>query len=90
MTSSVGTLAQEALRTLEEGADRFRRFVDSPQGRRLRRLVAGMLIVSAPMLFKVPVLRRSKILRLVELAGGAAVVVRIAEAIRDHEFAAGR
>lgn len=60
-------------------------FLDSPSGRRLRRLLAGAAIVVAPLLSCLPVLKRYPLLRALELAGGAALVVKFAEALRDRK-----
>jgi hypothetical protein len=65
-------------------------FMDSPAGRRLRRVLAGAAIVAAPLLFRLPVLKRYPLLRALELVGGAALVVRFAEALRDWEPASRR
>jgi hypothetical protein len=60
-------------------------FLDSPAGRRLRRLLAGAAIVGAPLLFRLPLVKRYPLLRVLEVAGGAALVVKLAEALRDWE-----
>ena len=60
-------------------------FLDSPAGQRLRRRIAAGLIVSVPLVMRIPGLRRTPIGRFVEIAGGATVVVKIAELIRDWE-----
>jgi hypothetical protein len=65
-------------------------FLGSPAGRRLRRVLAAAAIVGAPLLFRLPVLKRYPLLRALELAGGAALVVKFAEALRDWEPAARR
>ena len=65
-------------------------FLDSPAGRRFRRFLAGAAIVGAPMLFRLPVLKRYPLLRALELAGGAALLVKFAEALRDWEPTARR
>jgi hypothetical protein len=65
-------------------------FLDSPAGRRLRRLLAGAAIVGAPLLFRLPVLKRYPVLRVLEVAGGAALLVKFAEALRDWEPGAER
>jgi hypothetical protein len=65
-------------------------FLDSPAGRRFRRLLAGAAILGAPMLFRLPVLKRYPLLRALELAGGAALLVKFAEALRDWEPTARR
>jgi hypothetical protein len=60
-------------------------FLDSPAGRRVRRVVAAGLIISVPLVMRIPGLRRSPIGRVVELVGGSALVFKLAEAIRDWE-----
>ena len=65
-------------------------FLDSPAGRRMRNMIAGAAIVGAPLLFRLPILKRYPLLRALELLGGAAIVVKFAEALRDWEPAARR
>jgi hypothetical protein len=65
--------------------DEVIRFLDSPAGRRLRRIVATGLIVSAPIVMRLPGLRRTPLGRAIELVGGATLVVKLAELIRDWE-----
>jgi hypothetical protein len=65
-------------------------FLDSPAGRRFRRLLAAGAIVAAPLLFRLPLLKRYPLLRALELVGGAALVVKFAEALRDWEPTARR
>jgi hypothetical protein len=84
--------AESPLTRLKEFADRanvsfdeFLTFLDSPTGRRLRRALATGLILSVPLVTRIPGLRRSPIGRAIELVGGTALVVRLAEAIRDWE-----
>jgi hypothetical protein len=79
---------------LEELADRVDasveevlEFLDSPAGRRLRRMLATGLIVSVPFVMRIPGLRASPIGRLLTVTGGATLVVKAAEAIRDWERA---
>lgn len=66
-------------------ADEVLAFLDSPEGRRLRRIVATGLIVSVPMVMRIPGLRRTFIGKALELTGSAALVVKLAELIRDWE-----
>jgi len=75
---------------LEVAVQEVETFLDSPAGRRLRRVLAGAAIVGAPLLFRLPVLKRYPLLRALELAGGAALVVKFAESLRDWEPAARR
>lgn len=60
-------------------------FLTSPAGRRLRVVLAGALIATAPLVFRVPGLRRYPLIRALELIGGAALVVKFAETMRDWE-----
>jgi hypothetical protein len=74
-------VGREARALLEE----TRAFLGSPEGQRLRRTIATGLIVAAPLVTRLPVFRASRLGRLVGLAGGAAVIVKIADLIRDWE-----
>jgi hypothetical protein len=74
-------IAERASVTLDEMLE----FLDSPAGRRMRKVVATALIISVPLIMRMPGLRRTPIGRVVELVGGTALVVRLAEAIRDWE-----
>jgi hypothetical protein len=60
-------------------------FLESPSGRRLRKYVATGLIVSVPLIMRIPGLRKTFIGRAVEMVGGAALVIKLAELIRDWE-----
>ncbi len=77
-TRRVGDRIEVAVQDVED-------FLDSPAGRRLRRLLAGVAIVGTPLLFRLPVLKRYPLLRALEIAGGAALLVKFAEALRDWE-----
>jgi len=63
----------------------LRAFADSPAGRRLRRVLAASLMLTAPLLFRIPGLRRYPLVRALELLGGAALVVKFAETLRDWQ-----
>ena len=65
--------------------DELLEFLDSPTGQRLRNALAMGMIVSVPVIMRIPGLKRSPLGRLVEFAGGAAIVMKIAEVIRDWE-----
>jgi hypothetical protein len=66
-------------------AAQARAFLGSPAGVRFRRLVAGGAILTAPLLFRIPLLRRYPLLRALEAIGGAALVIKAAEALRDWD-----
>lgn len=57
----------------------------SDAGRTLRRWLAGGVIVLAPMIFRSPGLRRYPLFRALEVIGGVALVIKLAEALRDWE-----
>jgi hypothetical protein len=82
--SNVERIKQLAERA-DVAADELLDFLDSPAGKRLRNVLAGAVIVSVPLIMRIPGLRRSPLGRLVALTGGGAIVVGIAEAIRDWE-----
>jgi hypothetical protein len=75
----------EARRLYRVAEDRAKRFAASEHGRALRRYAATGLIAAAPVVVSMPVLRRTRLGRLVEVAGGAALIVAVAEKIRDWE-----
>jgi hypothetical protein len=80
-----GGLLDEALRMLDEGVTDLRRYMASPEGRELRRRLAQVAIVAAPLLFRLKFVRNHPVGRLLGLVGGAAIVVKLAEALRDWE-----
>src|SRR4029450_1379723 len=69
---------------VDDGADEVRRWLATPQGRFLRSLTARLLIVSVPLIVRHPFFK-TPIGRLVELAGGAAILIKLAELLRDWE-----
>ena len=77
------------IRTVPETIGRRRqdalRFLGSPAGKRWKRRTAWVLVVALPLAFRIPVLRKHWALRLLELAGGAAILVKLGEAVRDWE-----
>ena len=68
-----------------QGVDTARVFLASPNGRRARAALAGAVILAAPLVMRLPAVRAHPVGRLIALAGGAAVLVKAAEAIRDWE-----
>ena len=75
----------EIAERLDTSVEELLAFLDSPAGRRLRSMLATGLILSVPLVMRIPGLRRSPIGRLVEVAGGTAIVMKLAELIRDWE-----
>ncbi len=66
-------------------ADDVRAFLSSPAGVRFRRGLAVGVIVAAPLVFRIPGLRRYPLFRAIEAIGGVALIVKAAEAIRDWD-----
>ncbi len=71
--------------TARHSADALKEYLASPGGRRARAVLAGALIVAGPKVFRLPVIRRLPGIRIVEIVGGVALVVAVAERIRDWE-----
>jgi hypothetical protein len=66
-------------------AEEVARFLSTPAGSRMRGILAAGIILAAPAIFRIPGLRRYPLIRALEILGGAALIVRFAEALRDWE-----
>jgi hypothetical protein len=66
-------------------ADEILEYLESPAGRRVRRVLAAGLLVSVPFVTRIPGFRHSPLGRVIELAGGTAILIKLAELIRDWE-----
>ena len=79
---------EQLVRELEDavvaGVDATKAWLDSPQGRRYREVAARALVVSAPIILKHPFFK-TPLGRVVGLAGGTALVAKVADVIRDWE-----
>lgn len=69
---------------LDQGVDEARLWLATPTGRRVRALAAQLLIVSAPLVLRHPFFK-TPVGRFVELAGGTALLIKVAEIVRDWE-----
>ena len=78
-------LFAEAMEVLGSGAEAMRAWLATPQGKRFRQLFARVLILGSPLIFRMRFLKVSPVGRLIEFAGGAAVLIKLAEIIRDWE-----
>jgi hypothetical protein len=76
---------ESARQRIELAADDVRAFLASPAGVRFRRYLAVGVITMAPLVFRIPGLRRYPLLRILEAVGGVALIVKAAEAIRDWD-----
>ena len=82
-------MARELEASLERGADQARAWLVSEQGRRYRAYAAGVLVLVAPAIMKHPIFR-TPLGRIVQVAGGAALLKRVADLIQDWEPATPR
>jgi hypothetical protein len=80
-----GEVAREFRREARTVVEDARAFLASPEGQRVRKIVAAGLIASAPFVSRVPAFRATRLGRLVGLAGGAALIVKVAHLIREWE-----
>lgn len=70
---------------MSDAAREIRDYLASAEGRRMRSRLATGLILSAPVIARLPVMRASRVGRLIGVAGGAALIVGVAELIRDWD-----
>jgi hypothetical protein len=68
-----------------DATEAVRTFLASERGRRMRHQVATALIVAAPVISELPVIRRHPVARILRAAGVAALVVKGAEWLRDWQ-----
>ena len=78
-------LFAEAKIVMASGAEAMRAWLATPQGKRFRQLFSRVLILGSPLIFRMRIMRVSPLGRLIEFAGGAAVLIKLAEIIRDWE-----
>ena len=78
-------LIEELGRRLERGIEEVRAYLASPEGQELRRRIAQVAVIAAPLLFRMRFFRASPVGRVLCLVGGAALLVKMAEALRDWE-----
>ena len=74
---------------IELTAEQARAFFASPTGILFRRYLAAGVIITAPLVFRLPALRRHPLIRTLELIGGAALLIKAAEALRDWDASGG-
>ena len=72
-------------RGVDRGADAARAYLASPEGQQLRRRVARVVIVAAPMVARSRLVRATWIGRVAGVAGAAGLAVKLAEALRDWD-----
>jgi hypothetical protein len=75
----------DAARAASNLAQAGREYLSTEQGKEVRRRLATALMIAAPILGELPVLRRTAVGRVLRFAGMSALVVRGAEWLRDWE-----
>jgi hypothetical protein len=78
-------LADDAQRAAVHGVEQLRAWLATPAGRRFRKNAARVLLLASPLLFRARFFRVHPLGRLIELAGGATLVIKLAETIREWE-----
>lgn len=81
----MATALEEMRDTVLETVEDVRAYLASPEGQRLRNTVAAALVAAAPFVSRMPFMRMSRLGRLIGMAGGTAVIIKVAELIRDWE-----
>jgi hypothetical protein len=69
--------------------DAAKSYLHSEQGKKVRRGVATLLIVGAPLISELPLIRRSRVARALRTAAIGAIIIKGAEWLRDWEPARG-
>ncbi len=69
---------------LARGADEARAWLATPQGRRLRVLAAEAIVVTVPVVMRHPFFQ-TPVGRLLRVAGGATLVLKLAELLREWD-----
>lgn len=85
MTDDLSKMVDELKWRVSRGAEEARVYLASPEGQQLRRRVAQVLILTAPFLFRFGRFKVSRAGRMLGILGGAALVVKLAEALRDWD-----
>ncbi len=78
-------LLDQLSQRISEGTRDLRAYLASPEGQQLRRRIAQIAVVAAPLLFRMRFFRATPVGRILGMVGGAALLVKLAEALRDWE-----
>jgi len=85
----LGEASEKGWAVAKEAWTATRLYLATEEGRRLRKGVAAALILGAPIVSELPVLRRTMLGRALRVAGVGALMVKGAEWLRDWEPPAG-
>jgi hypothetical protein len=84
-TEELSGMVDELQRRARRGLEEVRAYLASPEGQRLRRRTAQVLILAAPLLARSRFITRHPVGRAIGLLGGAALIIKLAETLRDWE-----
>jgi hypothetical protein len=84
-SSDRSNLIDSVFEAASDAASAARSFLVSDQGRKLRHQTATVLILGAPLISELPLVRRSPVARLLRTAAVGALIVKGAEWLRDWE-----
>jgi hypothetical protein len=85
-TVRIPTISLDAAAQLaRDEVESLRRWLASPAGKRTRELLAAGVVAASPVIMNHPALRASRIVRLFGIAGAGALLVKLAESIKDWE-----
>ena len=81
----VTDIPERVVQAAADAVAEIRVYLASEEGRRLRQRVATGLVFAAPAIARLPWMRASRLGRFVGMAGGSALIVKLADVIRDWE-----
>lgn len=76
---------EESRGSIGQAAQRAREYLATPAGQRMQRAVATTFIIGSPLIFRLPGLRKHWAVRTLELVGGAVLLVKLGEWLRDYD-----
>jgi hypothetical protein len=85
LSDELGDVIQTLVDRTAQGVEDAKRYLATPEGQRVRKRIAQVAVVAAPLLFRSRFFTKTWPGRIIGLAGGAAAVVKLAEALRDWE-----
>jgi hypothetical protein len=85
ISRAADNLVDSIFESASEAAAAARNYLASDEGKRLRENLAKVVIVGAPLLSQLPVVRRTPVARLLRTAAVATLLVKGAEWLRDWE-----
>jgi hypothetical protein len=83
--ASASRVVDTAFEMAADAAETVRQYLATEEGRQLRRRVASVVIVAAPLLSELPLMRRNPLARLVRTAAAGALLIKAAQWLRDWE-----